>query len=92
MPGFYWPDEGVRLKSFASASRGQKATLKLEIEIADLHELGFLLRQLADIEAEQAEQKRTAATAARPRKRPHARKPDQLEHKPLLGLPYHGSD
>ena len=88
MPGFYWPDEGVRLKSFASASRGQKATLKLEIEIADLHELGFLLRQLADIEAEQAEQKCAAAVA--PRKRKHPRKPDQLEHKPPLGLPYYG--
>lgn len=61
------PDKSLRLKSFSSSSRGDKALIKLEVEVNNLSDLGFelscLQRQMekqkaADLARREAAKKR----------------------------------
>lgn len=75
--------DGMRLKSFSSATKGTKGTVKIEVEIDDLWNMGYFLRGLAELEAEQ---KAKAAEARKPKAKPA--KPQQLAlPAPRLALP-----
>lgn len=47
------PDSGFRLKAFSSSSRGDKALIKLEVEVSNLSEMGYALSRLQRQMAEQ---------------------------------------
>ncbi|WP_054007865.1 hypothetical protein [Cypionkella psychrotolerans] len=69
--GLYLDPEGsFRLKAFSSASRGTKATIKIEVETDDLDDLGFFLGSLARLQ----EQQKQAVVV----KREAAKKPKML--------------
>ncbi|WPJ67992.1 hypothetical protein STOPSMEL_16 [Sinorhizobium phage StopSmel] len=75
------------LKSYSAATKGAKSIVKIEIETSDHYDLGYLLRELAEIDAEQkakekAQRKPTARKAARPLALPS----------PLLRLPYYDEE
>jgi len=40
------PDGHMRLKSFSSSSRGDKALIKIEVEVSELREMGYALSRL----------------------------------------------
>ena len=42
--------EKLRLKSFSASSRGEKSTIKIELEPADPYELGWALSKLAEVQ------------------------------------------
>lgn len=66
--GLYLDPEGsFRLKSFSSASRGTRATIKIEVETDNLDDLGFFLGQLA---RQQEQQKLEAAAKREASKKP----------------------
>ncbi|MAU46250.1 MAG: hypothetical protein CMP09_15825 [Yangia sp.] len=44
------PDTALRLKSFSSATRGEKATIKIEIETTDMWALAGALKDLGDVQ------------------------------------------
>lgn len=53
-----------RLKSYSATTKGAKSIVKIEIDVADHRDLGWLLRELAEIETEQkAREKRQAKPA-----------------------------
>lgn len=77
--------DGMRLKSFSSATKGTKGTVKIEVEIDDLWNMGYFLRGLAELEAEQ---KAKAVAARKPKAKPEPRQPQQLAlPAPRLALP-----
>lgn len=77
--------DGMRLKSFSSMTKGTKGTVKIEVEIDDLWNMGYFLRGLAELEAEQ---KAKAAEARKPKAKPEPRKQRQLAlPAPRLALP-----
>jgi len=41
---------GLRLKSFGATSRGEKSTLRIELETTDPYELGYALTSLAEVQ------------------------------------------
>lgn len=59
--------DGMRLKSFSSTTKGTKGTVKIEVEIDDLWDMGFFLRELAQLDAKQ---KAKAAEARKPKAKP----------------------
>ena len=64
---------GTRVKSFSSASRGGRSTVKIELDVPDPHELGWMLEELSKAQR--------AAAPARP-----ARKAQLLlEHRREVG-------
>ncbi|OCP17459.1 MULTISPECIES: hypothetical protein [unclassified Ensifer] len=86
MSGIFLTDT-CRLKSYSASTKGARSTIKIEIDVADHRDLGFVLRELAEIEAEQnakekAQRKPAAAKAARPLALPS----------PLLQLPYYDEE
>lgn len=83
--------QGSRLKSYSSATKGTLGTLKIEIELRDLGDLGYLLHELGALEEAQkreaAEARKAAAEAARAAAKA-AKKPPQLAlPAPPLALP-----
>lgn len=52
MSFYLWdkPDAKLRLKSFSSASRGSKSTIKIEVETDDGFELGYAIQSLAEVQ------------------------------------------
>lgn len=73
------PDYG-RLKSYSAATKGEKVTLRLEVELADASNLSFILRSLADL--------KKAHAARRPAPKPQpGPKPRQIEAQKRLALP-----
>lgn len=78
--------EACRLKSYSASTKGEKSTIKIEIDVGDHHDLGFLLRELAEIETEQK-------AKDKPQRKPTATKaPTQLAlPSPLRQLPYYGA-
>lgn len=40
------PESGFRLKAFSSSSRGDKALIKMEVEVSELREMGYALSRL----------------------------------------------
>lgn len=63
------PEGGCRLKSFTSSSRGEKALIKIEIELSDLSELGYALTRLQRQMEEQKAADLARRQAAKPRPR-----------------------
>lgn len=49
------PNSAVRIKSFSSSTRGEKSTIRIELECSDLWELGFTLRALVETQKSQRE-------------------------------------
>lgn len=47
------PDSPIRLKSFSGASKGTKATIRIELETSDMTEFGYALDRLRHLQAEQ---------------------------------------
>lgn len=47
------PDEELRIKSFSSSTKGEKGTIRIEIECSDLDHLGYALRSLANTQKAQ---------------------------------------
>lgn len=45
--------EGIGLKKYGAATVGPKTTVKIEVEVTDTYELGILLQQLGEIDANQ---------------------------------------
>lgn len=52
MTFYLWdtPDAALRLKSFTSSSRGEKMTIKIEIETTDFYEAAYALKELAGVQ------------------------------------------
>lgn len=52
MTFYLWdtPTAELRLKSYSSISRGEKMTIKIEIETSDPYEFGHALQRLAEIQ------------------------------------------
>lgn len=65
-------NSGTVVKSFTSSSKGQRSIVRIELEVPDPHELGFLLSELAKAQGP-AKGRRAAPTQ---------RRPLLLEHKP----------
>lgn len=66
---FSEPQDGMRLKSYGSVTKGEKSTLRIEIEVDDPRELGYLLRnlqQLAQAQKAMAKPARRAKLLALP--------------------------
>ncbi|TWD54515.1 hypothetical protein FB480_103427 [Agrobacterium vitis] len=65
----YWSHPGTRLKTFSAAtrqtSRGTESTLKVELITRDPYDLGELLRQLSQAQAEQDAAEPPPAKAAK---------------------------
>lgn len=72
-------DEALRLKSYASSSRGTKMTIRIEIETSDPFAYGYALGQLAEV------QKGQRTKPEKPKPKPKA-KPLALPA-PQLALP-----
>ena len=57
MNGFFHisgdPESRLKIKSFSSSTRGEKATIRLELEVTDLSWLGYTLKELAEVQKEQ---------------------------------------
>lgn len=49
----YLDRESCRIKSYSATTRGAKSILKIEIEVGDPMELGFMLRELAEEQGRQ---------------------------------------
>ncbi|MBD8556870.1 hypothetical protein IFT84_20370 [Rhizobium sp. CFBP 8762] len=82
-----WLDEHCSLKSYSATTKGGKSMLRIEIDVRDHYSLGYLLRHLDEIEAEQK------AAARKPRPAKGKAKSDQLAlPSPPLQLPYFPGD
>ncbi|WP_282093063.1 hypothetical protein [Epibacterium ulvae] len=62
-------DPKVTLKSYSGTFSGSKATVRINLEITDAHELAYIQRQLGDFQAAQAEA-RKAAKSKKPTPKP----------------------
>lgn len=84
----------MNVRSYAANSKGKHAVVKLEIEVNDHDQLGWLLREIAQAQAECM-----AARASEPKPEPRsaaqksgAKKRAQIGQTKILALPYFGSD
>lgn len=62
------PNSAVRIKSFSSSTRGEKSTIRIELECSDLWELGFTLRALAETQKAQREKPAPPPKPEKPRR------------------------
>lgn len=62
MSGIYL-GETVRLKTYTSVTKGQKATIRIELETPDRYDLSYLLRQLDALYQEQQDRAKPAKKA-----------------------------
>ena len=76
------------LKSYSAATTGAKSVVTIKIEVRDHSALGYLLKELGDIQRAQDDAARKAKEEAAAAKR---KKPLALPA-PLLGLPYYPED
>lgn len=79
--------DDATLKSYKSSTVGTKSILRLELEVSDHLQLGYLLRECASFQADQ-NASRKAATKARSKHKTDLR----ALPAPVLQLPYHGDD
>lgn len=78
----------VRLKGYSASTKGTKSSVRIELECLDPNSLGYLLRNLAEIERSQKVEAREEAARA---KAASKRKPLAIAAPPLQ-LPYFGDD
>lgn len=60
MSSLYLGRDGARVKSFGSNSRGTHSTVRIELEVSNPSELGYILQQLGELQAEQKPKKAAA--------------------------------
>lgn len=85
MKGIWIPESGL-LKSYTATTKGSKSVVKIEVDITDHRDLGFFLRELAEIDAEQK-------TRVKPQRKPAGKAAPQLAlPSPRLQLPYFGEE
>ena len=72
------PEYG-RLKSYSATTKGEKVTLRLEVELASPDDLGYILRSLAQL--------KKAHAAKRPSAKPSAPEPRKIAADKRLALP-----
>lgn len=78
--------DDATLKSYKSSTVGTKSILRLELEVSDPLQLGYLLRECASFQAEQ--------NAIRNAAKPKSKSKTDLKAlpAPMLQLPYHGDE
>lgn len=82
MASLYFNDEHVRVKSYSASTKGAVSTIRIDVEVTDPMRLGFLLQELAEIQADQK-----AAAAAKSKAKPRNPAPAQLAlPSPLLRI------
>ncbi len=62
-------DEHTRLKSYSATTKGTVSIIKIEIECTDHGQFSYLLRSLAEIDAEQKTARAAKAAAAKQKSR-----------------------
>lgn len=74
------PEAAAQIKSFSSSTRGERAVIRIELEVTDLSWLGYILKELAETQK---------AQRRKPKPEPKAKpKPKQLAlPAPQLALP-----
>lgn len=83
--------EHLAIRKYGVAGSGAKTIVKIEVEVRDPHELGWLLKSLADAQLAKAELDAAKQAASRPGKRKDRTVAEKLAlPAPLLGLPYFG--
>lgn len=60
-------DSELRIKSFSSSTRGEKATIRIELELTDLSWLGYTLKELADTQKSQRQKPKPVPKAKAPK-------------------------
>ncbi len=75
------------LKSYKSSTVGTKSVLRLELEVSDHLQLGYMLRECATFQAEQNAVRKAATKTTNKSKTGQKALPA-----PLLQLPYHGDE
>lgn len=54
------PECHLRIKSFSSTTRGEKATIRIELDVSDLSWLGYTLKELAKTQKAQRQKPKAA--------------------------------
>lgn len=62
------PDSPLRIKSFSSTTKGERAVLRIDLEITDLSWLGYTLKELAEAQKKQRQK-------PKPEPKPKVQKP-----------------
>ncbi|WP_043062119.1 hypothetical protein [Brucella anthropi] len=78
--------DDATLKSYKSSTVGTKSVLRLELEVSDHLQLGYLLRACAAFQADQ----KAARTATKPKSK--SKTDLKALPAPMLQLPYHGDE
>ncbi len=86
-----WSGDEARLKHYTvSGGKGGKATIKIEIEVANSFALASIVRSLSDMDAAQQVEAREAVRAAKAAATRPVKKIDKAPE--LLQLTYRGED
>ena len=72
------PESYLKVKSFSSSTRGEKAVIRLELEVSDLSWLGYTLKELAEIQKEQRRKPKPEPKAKAAKQKPLALPAPQL--------------
>lgn len=59
-----WIDKHSRLKSYSASVKGAKSVVRIEIECDEPGSLGYLLKELGDIQREQTQREKAEKKAA----------------------------
>jgi hypothetical protein len=87
---FIWLDRAhTTLRKYTSATTGRKSIVRIELEVTDPTELGFLMRELGEAQA-RADDARKAEE--RDRRAAAKTRPKPLAATQPLALPYFGRD
>lgn len=62
MGGIWFDEERASVRSYSSATKGQKRLVRIEIEVSDPHELGSILRQLDQLHAPKVRPKKSRSS------------------------------
>lgn len=61
------PDDALKIKAFSSSTKGNKATIRIELETSNMTEFGWALRSLAETQqGQRAKPKREPKPKATP--------------------------
>lgn len=87
---------GTAIRKYGCTGTGIRTVVKIEIEVTDPHELGWLLEELAGAQREVATRRAAAAQQEKAEKKAAQQekaaktKPAAIGRQVLLGLPYYG--
>ncbi len=80
---YLYLNDHMRLKTYSASVKGAKSLVRIDIEVSEPGALGWLLKDLADIEREQSAKAKAAKDAAR-----KAPKSQLALPAPLLQIPH----